>query len=231
MKRVAVLQSNYIPWKGYFDLIHSVDYFIWYDDVQYTKNDWRNRNIIKTSMGLQWLTIPCSDKGNPLINEVKPSSTNWQKKHWKTLTQAYSKAPYFNDYRELFEELYCGHNFEFLYQINRVFIERICQECLGINACFLDSAEYDPQGQKQDRLLDILKKISADTYLSGPAAKSYIDEKEFQRQNISLEWMDYRGYPEYQQLHGDFEHGVSILDLLFNVGKSAPGYIWGWRED
>jgi hypothetical protein len=231
MKRVAILQSNYIPWKGYFDIIHSVDEFVWYDDVQYTKRDWRTRNKIITANGTQWLTVPCSGKSSLLINQVELKDPRWQEKHWKTLSNAYSKAPFFSQYREFFKELYLGRRWEMLYLMNRTFVEKISQEILGIKTIFSDSTDYDAQGRKQGRLLDIIEKARADTYLSGPAAKNYIDEDEFHRQNISLEWMDYSGYPEYPQLYGEFTHTVTILDLLFNVGNEAPWYIWGWREE
>jgi hypothetical protein len=231
MKRVAILQSNYIPWKGYFDIIHSVDEFVWYDDVQYTKRDWRTRNKIITANGTLWLTVPCSGKRDLLINQVELKDPKWQEKHWKTLSNAYSKAPFFSQYREFFKELYLGRRWEMLYLMNRTFVEKISQEILGIKTIFSDSTDYDAQGRKQGRLLDIIEKARADTYLSGPAAKNYIDEDEFHRQNISLEWMDYSGYPEYPQLYGEFTHTVTILDLLFNVGNEAPWYIWGWREE
>jgi hypothetical protein len=230
MKRVAILQSNYIPWKGYFDIIHFVDEFIWYDDVQYTKNDWRNRNKIITANGAQWLTVPCSGKGGLLINQVELKDPKWQEKHWKTLTNAYSKAPFFSQFREFFKELYLGCRWEMLYLMNRAFVERISHEILGIKTIFGDSTDYDVQGKKQGKLLGIIEKAGADTYLSGPAAKNYIDEDEFHRQNISLEWMDYSGYPEYPQIYGEFTHSVTILDLLFNVGDETPWYIWGWRD-
>ena len=231
MKAVAILQSSYIPWKGYFDIIHTVDEFVWYDDVQYTKNDWRNRNRIITANGTQWMTVPCSGKGGLLINQVELKNPRWQEKHWKTLCNAYSKAPYFSLYREFFEELYLGCRWKILYQMNCTFIEKISQEILGINTTFSDSMDYDVQGGKQDRLISILEKSGAKTYISGPAAKNYIDEDRFRYHNINIEWMDYSGYPDYPQIYGDFTHTVSILDLLFNVGEEAPWYIWGWRED
>jgi len=230
MKQVAVLQSNYIPWKGYFDIINSVDEFIWYDDVQYTKRDWRNRNRIKTSRGSQWLTIPCRGKGRPLINQVEIDDPSWRQKHWQTLSRAYCRAPYFNDFHDYFEELYLGRRWQLLHEVNRTFVERICQDILGVTTRFVDSARYSLESSKQERMLDLLEQAGADRYLSGPAAKDYLDEGEFLDRGIELVWMDYGGYPVYPQLHGRFEHKVSILDLLFNVGDRAPWYIWGWRE-
>jgi hypothetical protein len=230
-KRVAILQSNYIPWKGYFDIIHSVDEFVWYDDVQYSKNGWRNRNKIITANGVQWLSVPCSGKGGLLINQVELKDPRWQEKHWKTISNAYSKAPFFSNYRMFLEDFYLGQQWEMLYQMNRAFIERVCQDFLGVKTKFCDAVDFEPQGKKQDRLLDVIEKVGADTYLSGPSAMDYIDENEFHCRGIDLQWMNYSGYPEYRQVYGCFTHAVSILDLLFNVGDQAPWYIWGWRED
>jgi len=230
MKRVAVLQSNYVPWKGYFDLIDSVDEFVWYDDVQYTRRDWRNRNRIKTPHGSQWLTIPCRAKGRPLINQVEIDDPNWQQKHWRILSQAYARAPHFEDFRDYFEEIYLGQHRQMLYEVNRSFVERICRDILGITTRFVDSARFNLASSKQNRMLDLLERLGADQYLSGPAAKDYLDEREFSRRGIDLLWMDYGGYPVYPQLYGPFTHEVSILDTIFNVGDRAAWYIWGWRE-
>lgn len=231
MKRIAVLQSSYIPWKGFFDIIHSVDEFVWYDDVKFTRCDWRSRNRIKTHSGLLWLTVPCFKKGSPLIQEVSISNRSWQKKHWKTISQSYHKAPYFPLYCMFFEELYLGRQWESLSEMNRHFVENICSELLGVHTRFLNSADYDCEGKKQEKLLNLLNQVEADIYLSGPSAKGYIDEADFNCRGIQLEWMDYTGYPEYPQQFGKFEHAVSILDLIFNTGPDAPWYIWGWRNE
>ena len=119
MKRVAVLQSNYIPWKGYFDLIHSVDEFVWYDDVQYTKHDWRNRNRIKTPRGVRWLTIPCQAHGKPRIDQVRIADPRWAEKHWRILTENYADAPFFARYRDDLEALYFGQRWEILADLNK----------------------------------------------------------------------------------------------------------------
>jgi len=177
------------------------------------------------------LTVPCSGKRGSLINQIELKNPKWQEKHWKSISGAYTKAPYFQYYREFFEDLYLGHQWEMLNRMNRAFITKISRELLGISTLFFDSVDFNAQGTKQDRLLDLIEKTGADTYVSGPAAKNYIDEEEFSRRNIKLEWMDYGGYPQYRQVYGEFEHAVSILDLLFNVGPEAPWYIWGWREN
>lgn len=230
MTTAVILQSNYIPWKGYFDLIHDADVFVFYDNVQYTKNDWRNRNKVKTPHGLTWLTIPTGTDLSLLICEVTISDNTWQKKHWKTIEQNYSKSPYFELYRPMFEALYLQRNWSNLSDLNQTFIRTIATELLGIKTEFRDAREFNAQGHKQDRLLDILGKLGASRYISGPAAKDYIEPARFEAAGIELVWKDYSGYPEYPQRYPPFEHGVSILDLLFNVGPHAPWYIWGWRQ-
>ncbi len=228
--KVAVLQSNYIPWKGYFDIIHDVDLFIFYDDVQYTKNDWRNRNKIVTASGPQWLTIPTGTDLNRLICDVRLESSAWAGKHWKTIAQSYSKAGYFNMYKEFFEEVYLGMRWENLSELNHFLIEHISKRFLGIQTRFEDSRTYEVSGQKLPRLINLLEKVQAGTYVSGPSAKSYIDASKFREAKIALEYKDYSGYPEYRQIHQPFDHYVSIIDLLFNCGPDSPYFIWGWRE-
>ncbi len=230
MTTAVILQSNYMPWKGYFDLIHDADVFVFYDDVQFTIRDWRTRNKIKTAQGLQWLSVPAGADRNRLICEVQLTDSSWQSKHWKTIEQNYRKCPYFEHYRPIFEALYLGRDWDNLSELNQTFIRRIASELLGITTHFIDSREFKAHGHKQERLLDILGKLGATRYISGPAAKDYIDPARFEEAGIELIWKDYSGYPEYPQRYPPFEHGVSILDLLFNVGSSAPWYIWGWRE-
>lgn len=229
--KVAVLQSNYIPWKGYFDIIHDVDLFVFYDEVQYTKNDWRNRNKISTSRGAQWLTIPCGYNINQKICETKiKNELNWQEKHYNMIRENYIKAPHFNKYKTFLEYVYLDMKWEYLSQLNRFMIEYISKDFLGIATKFADSREFYSTGIKHDKLLSLVKSTGADYYISGPAAKGYIISEDYKEAGITIEWKDYSGYPEYAQLNTPFEHGVSILDLLLNVGEEAPYYIWGWRK-
>jgi hypothetical protein len=230
MRRVAISQSNYIPWKGYFDLIHDVDYFLFYDDVQFTKNDWRNRNKIKTPRGLFWLAIPVGPDLNRLICEVSIESPRWQIKHWKTILQYYSKAPFFENYREFLEQIYIKNEWHNLSELNQFVIRTIALKLLGIKTNFNNTSDFHCVGKKQDRLISLLKSIRADVYISGPAAKAYLDPEIFRQEGIELVWKDYSGYPEYPQFHPPFEHGVSIIDLLLHTGLDAPYYIWGWRS-
>lgn len=224
-KKIAILQSNYIPWKGYFDIIDSVDEFIFYDEMQYTKNDWRNRNKIKTAQGLIWLTIPCETKGiisnTQTIAETKITDWRWSKKHWNSICNAYAKAPFFKKYKDFFENLYqeCSTE-EYLCKVNYKFILAI-NDLLGIKTKISYDRDYGLIEGKTERLVDIVRKAGGTSYLSGPAARDYIDEKLFEDAGIKLEWMDYSGYQEYPQLHPPFEHGVTVLDLIFNCGDDA----------
>lgn len=230
MKKVAILQSNYIPWKGYFDIIHDVDLFVFYDDVQFTKNDWRNRNRIKTAGGSQWLTLPVGQKLDRLVCEVKLDNPRWAEKHLRTLCQNYGKAPCFRHYRDFLEEVYVRRQWATLSELNHYMIKTIARDFLGIGTEFADSRDYRSSGMRLERLLDLLRQCEAGVYVSGPAARSYIDAGELAAAGIDLVYKDYTGYPEYPQFHPPFDHHVSILDLLFQVGPDAPWYIWGWRE-
>ena len=226
MIKVAILQSNYIPWKGYFDIINSVDHFVIYDTAQYTKNDWRNRNKIKTVQGLTWLTIPVKTKGNSdqKINESGVTDQKWRKKHWSTIKQSYSKSPFFKDYEKDFENIFLHGSSENLSQINFSFISKI-NEILGIETKLHWSSDFNLLEGKIERLVKICEDLSASVYLSGPSAQDYLDESLFDKSNIVVEWIDYNNYPEYRQLHGSFEHGVTILDLIFNEGPNASKYM------
>lgn len=227
-KRVAVLQSNYVPWKGYFHIIHEVDEFIFYDDVQFTKNDWRNRNRIKTAQGPAWLSIPVGKDLKRLVCEVELPDASWQANHWERIKAAYSKAPFFGTYRPFLESVYLESKWSRLSDLNQALIRRIATEFLGIGHCrFGSSSEYRLSGTRQDRLMDLLKQAGATEYVSGPSAKSYIDPSRFAEAGIGLRYMDYSRYPEYPQLHPPFAHDVSILDLLFNCGAGAGEMIWG----
>jgi len=230
--KVAIIQPNYIPWKGYFDIINMVDTFVLYDDVQYTVRDWRNRNRIKTKNGLIWLTIPTDGTQNKIIKDVKVVwDEKWNLKHWKSILINYHKAPYFKDYKDFFEDLYLNTKEKYLWEIDLKFILAINQ-ILGIKSKIICSSElnYDRTLHKTERLIAILKEVGATSYLSGPSAKNYIDEGLFERENINLEWMDYSGYPEYPQLYPPFVHEVSIIDLILNVGPDAKKYMKSFNQ-
>jgi hypothetical protein len=225
-QKVAIVQSNYIPWKGYFDLIAAVDEFILYDDMQYTRRDWRNRNQIKTPQGLQWLTVPVKVKGkyHQTIRETEIEDVDWAKTHWKSLCQNYRRAKHFETIARELEPFYLQTRHSHLSQLNRVLIEWVCSK-LGIKTKISNSWDYELIDGKTERLVDLCAQAGANEYISGPTARGYIDETIFGERGIELTWFDYTGYPEYPQLWGDFIHTVSILDLLFNCGNEAPQYM------
>ncbi len=230
MKKVAVLQSNYIPWKGYFDIIHDADVFIFYDEVQFTKNDWRNRNKIYTKEGVQWITVPVLGSITESIDQVKPVKGPWQKKHFNTFVTNYSKAPYFRMFREFIEYIYLDKEWESLSELNQFLIKEISANYLGIKTKFENSRMYPSEGSGHKKLLSLLKSAGAEWYISGPAAKDYIVSEDYETAGIKLNWKDYSGYPIYKQLYEPFQPNVSILDLLFNTGPDAYYYVYGWRE-
>ncbi len=226
MKKIAILQSNYIPWKGYFDMIAAVDEFILFDDMQYTRRDWRNRNQIKTPQGIQWLTVPVSVKGkyHQTIRETKIDGTDWAEAHWRTLQQNYRRAPHFAEIAQWLEPLYLQESYTHLSQLNRSLIEAICRY-LSIKTKISNSWDYTFEDGKTERLVDLCVKAGGGEYISGPAARDYIDEGLFSASGVKLSWFDYAGYTEYPQMWGEFAHGVTMLDLLFNCGRDAPRYM------
>lgn len=226
-KRVAILQSNYIPWRGYFDLINRVDEFILFDDMQYTRRDWRNRNRIKTPHGVQWLTIPVQVKGKYLqpINQTRVEGPAWAGQHWRRLAQCYCKAPFFDRYAPALEQLYRDVEADqLLSQINYRFLSLIC-ELLGIRTRLSWSTDYQSAEGKTERLVSLCRQAGANAYLSGPAARDYIKSEYFAEAGIDLSYMDYSGYPEYRQMYPPFEPAVTVLDLLFNEGPDAPRFM------
>lgn len=226
MKKVAMVQSNYVPWKGYFDMIAAVDEFILLDDFQYTRRDWRNRNMIKTPQGPQWLTVPVSVKGKyyQKINETEINEPRWASEHWRSLEQNYRRAPCFEDIASWLEPLYLGADYTHLSVLNRRLIEAVCTY-LNIDTVLTSSSNYVLIDGMTERLADLCVQAGGSEYISGPMAKDYIEAEKFTARDVKLTWFDYLGYAEYPQLWGAFTHNVSILDLLFNCGREAPRYM------
>jgi len=230
MKTLVILQSNYIPWKGYFDLMHDADEFILLDDRQYTRQDWRNRNQVKAENGPQWITIPVIGKFGQRIDQTAVANRGWAAKHWKTLVQLYRSAPHFNTYAERIEALYrVAADEHMLSRVNRLFLEEI-KNILGLATPLKWSSEFPETEGKTERLITLCRAAGAGRYISGPAARSYIEPALFEQAGVELVFKSYDGYPEYPQQHPPFAPGVTVLDLLFNVGPDAPWYIWGWRD-
>jgi hypothetical protein len=231
----VINQPNYIPWRGYFHQIQKADVFVFYDDVQYDKHGWRNRNRIKTPYGSVWLTIPVIKKGavtNHIpINEIFIDWTrNWSSKHWKTIEQSYGKAPFFEVYASMLKEIYV-QRYDKLADLT-IQLTILIAGALGISGTeFVRSSSLNAGGTKTDRLLKILAQLGATHYITGPAAKNYLDEVKLAEAGISIEYMVY-DYPEYSQLYPPYDPQVSILDLLFMRGPDSPKYIWeGAKSD
>ena len=223
--KLIITQSNYIPWKGFFDSMNQVDKIVLYDDMQFTKRDWRNRNLIKTPNGLKWLTIPVEVKGKfyQKINETTISDKSWNIKHLNILKENYKKAASYKEVIDWVEGLYENCQFELLSEVNEYFIKNI-NIYLGINTEILRSESFSLKEGKTERLIGICKDLNAKEYYSGPAAQNYMEEELFEKASIKLNYFDYSDYKEYPQLHGDFVHGVSILDLIFNLGEKSLEY-------
>ena len=231
MKKIVITQSNYIPWKGYFDSIAISDEFVIYDDMQYTKRDWRNRNIIKTNNGLKWLTIPVEVKGKffQKIKDTKISDKNWNINHLSTLKHNYKNSNKFNEVKDFIEDLYFNATQNYLTEINVHFLTEL-SKYLKIKQNFKFSSEFNLSEDRNQRLVDICLKLSGNQYFSGPAARNYMDESLFEKSGIEVIYFDYSGYKEYEQLYPPFEHGVSILDLIFNMGEDAYKYLKSTRK-
>ncbi|OQW46796.1 MAG: hypothetical protein A4S09_02495 [Proteobacteria bacterium SG_bin7] len=230
-KTLGIIQSNYIPWRGYFDFINSVDLFVIYDCLQYTKFDWRNRNMIKYDKGTRWISVPVDasrDRGDTVENTVIKYHTPWIDEHIRWLKLSYEKAPFFKTYIGEFEEI-LRNRYHTISQLNLALLRWVCGH-LGITTQLRLSSEVNPEGVKTDRLLDIMKKFGGTHYLSGPAAKDYIQLEKFQEAKISLTYKSY-SYPNYPQLHGDFVGAVTILDLMFNCGPESHKYINTLKEN
>jgi hypothetical protein len=226
----VILQPSYIPWRGFFHQIRKADVFVFYDDVQYDKHGWRNRNRIKTPRGPEWLTIPALAKG--VVNEGLPINgvriswdRDWNATHLRSLSLNYAKAPFFDRYRPMIESWYTQRP-ELIADFTIDTTIQLAREVGIVNTWFTRSSTLSCTGTKTDRLLEILLKVGASHYISGPAAKNYLETDKLLKHGITVEWMTYE-YPEYPQLYPPYDPHVSILDLVFMVGPEAGSYIWG----
>jgi WbqC-like protein family len=222
--KIGTIQSNFLPWRGYFDFIREVDLFIIHDDVQYTKGDWRNRNKIKTPRGAEWITVPVHYRqSSQLIEDTEiDNSRPWERNMLNRIQVSYQKAPYFEPYfSELSDLLF--EPARTISELNFRLIQWVCAH-LEIKTPLTFSRDYHPQGAKTGRLIGLLKQVDATTYLSGPSAKAYIEPELFEQAGIRLEYKVY-DYPEYKQLYPPFEPAVSVIDLLFMVGNEAKAYL------
>jgi hypothetical protein len=231
----VILQPSYIPWRGYFDQINRADLFVFYDDVQYDKRGWRNRNQIKTKQGRQWLTIPVYSRGAQTshipINQIRIVWDDpWNEAHLKAIVHSYRKTPYFTRYLSLLEVFYQRRDV-YLADFTIDFTIALAQELGNTHTRFIRSSELmGINGQKTDRLIQILQAVGASHYISGPSASDYIEPEKFAASGITLEYMEYN-YPEYPQLYPPFDPQVCILDLLFMTGPEASSYIFKGDHD
>ncbi len=223
MRKIAILQPNYIPWKGVFDLASRVDVFVFYDDVQYTVKDWRNRNIVKSPNGPIWLTVPVLSKGRRdqlICDALIDLESNWQEKHLKTLVNCYSKARFFRQYEYLLQELYLGTKWERIAELD-IHATRLLARALDIEVEWVIASDLAQVGSKDgEKVLNICNLLRCDYFLNGPSSRAFMNERLFTERGVSLDFIEY-DYPEYPQLFGSFVHQVSVLDVLFNCGPEA----------
>lgn len=222
MPRVAMIQSCYIPWKGFFDIVNAVDTFVLYEDAQYTRRDWRSRNKIKTPQGLLWLSVPIQVAGafTQRVRDAVVSDDAWRANHWRNIEQNYRKAPFFAEYAPRVRSYYLDSDEKRLSYINRAFLELVC-ELLDIKTKIVWSWDLDLGDGRSEKLLRACQQLGATEYLSGPSARDYLDVAQFHASGVRVGWMNYEGYPEYPQFHPPFEHGVSVLDTLFHLGPAT----------
>lgn len=226
--KLVVLQPSYLPWLGYFDQYHWADTFVLYDDVQYDKHGWRNRNRILTRNGVQWLTVPVitRGKGTPTIDQVAiDNRTDWRRKHRMSLRQAYSKAPCFAAVSPALDDL-LSRPWERLIDLDIAAL-RVLVDLLGMRWKVIRSSEMPGvTGRKNQRLLAICRALGATEYKSGDAARTYLDEAAFAAAGVAVHWHGYR-HPTYHQPSERFQSHLSVVDLLFNHGPDSLAILTG----
>lgn len=225
--KIAILQPNYIPWKGVFDLIDRVDHFVFYDDVQYTKKDWRSRNYIKSKNSNLLLSIPVKTKGkfSQLIKDtVVNNEIGWQTKHYKSIVNCYKRSPFFERYHFILEELYLNNKWNLLSEFN-VFSTKLISKAINIDACWHLSSDLSKSGTKfGSKVINICHELKCNHFINGPSSKNFMDLNLFKKNDIFVEFIEYE-YPTYQQLYNPFSHHVSILDVIFNCGPNSINVI------
>jgi hypothetical protein len=231
--RIAILQPGYLPWLGFFDQELSVDTFVLYDDVQYDRRGWRNRNRVKTATGFAWLTVPVVQKGrfDQVIRDVRIDNDRpWRRKHIGTVESFYAKAPYFDslfpDFRDMIER-----DWEFLWELDLELINWM-NRAIGVDTPIVLASSLEADGEKSERLLDICRKLDAKEYFSGAAARHYLDLAIFEREGIDVYFQEYE-HPRYPQLYGEFISHLSALDLMMVAAGEAKKIIQSgtkWRK-
>lgn len=230
MRRICIIQSAYVPWRGFFDLIDRCDEYVILDGAQFVKGHWQNRNRVQGPAGPTWLSIPVltADRLGQAIEEVRVSDLKWAETHWRKIATYYSSAPFFAEIGPLIKALYeAAGQCERLTEINEILMRGIAG-LLGIETQLIRDEVYDPQGARTDRVVDICIKAGATHYLTGPSARAYLDETPFTEAGIVVEWMEYPAYPPYPQGTSDYNPALSVLDLLFNAGPERQD-LWRGR--
>lgn len=224
MTTVGIIQPNFVPWRGYFDFIRSVDIFVFLDDVQYTRQDWRNRNRIRTRNGAsRWLTVPVRASLKDLIRNVEVDvSSDWQAGHFRILNENYRTAPFLDDTLALLEEAYARHRL--LADLDIDLCRRIMSR-LGISTPTVRSSDLGTGGVKDQKLIEITRRLGGTRYLSGPAAKAYIRPELWDAAGIELAYKVYPDYPVYEQISEPFDPHVSIIDLMIMRGDGAAALL------
>ena len=230
--RVVILQPMYIPWMGYFGMMQQADKFIFHDDIEFVRKSWQRRNRIKTpeaNGGIKWLPVSVEKNQGQNINEVKiNNNTDWQKEHWKEIRKSYSEEPipygsdhakYFEKYEEVVHDFY-QKDWEYLSNLNIYTIKKLAEKIGVGDVEFLKTSNMDINGSKTERVINILKEVGADEYVSGPGAKDYLKAEMFKSNDINLYWHNF-DHPTYSQPYGDFESHLSAIDFLFNVGPNT----------
>lgn len=231
-RTIVVTQSNYLPWRGWFDMLRQSDALVLLDSVQFTRRDWRNRNRIKTPQGPAWLTVPVEVKGrySQAVDETRISDPGWAEAHLRSIALAYSRAPHFTAaFPWLEREIRAVAKEDLLTRVNESLIRAFCAK-LGLGLPITRDGDLLPREElvgmdPSERLAALTHAMGGTRYISGPAAKAYMDPEPFDRRGIEIVWMDYSGYPAYPQLWGEFEPAVSVVDLMLNAGDAAPGLL------
>lgn len=217
---VSVHQPQFFPWLGYFDKINKADIFVLLDNVQYKKNEWQNRNKIKTQNGSQWLTVPVNYKFPQKMNEVTlDQNPKWKRKHLNGIKTNYSKAPFFSEYFEIVEKIYSEPSSS-ISEFNIFLVKEICK-ILGIKTPLHTASKMGNFTESPDeRLIEICQHFGSKKYLAGEGGKGYMNFDKFKNAEVEVIFQSYT-HPTYPQLFGEFLNGMCILDLIFNCGEKS----------
>ena len=216
---ITIHQPQYLPWLGYLDKIDKADVFVILDNVQFKKNEWQNRNRIKTAQGCQWITVPVLYQLPEKINEVRINNkVNWSRKHLQALITNYSKSTYFDNYKSFFADIF-SHSWDRLVDIN-IEIIKFLISALELKTKLVTASDLKLREEPTERLIDICKTLNGNKYLTGKDGNKYMNLELFDKEGIEVIFQDFK-HPVYNQLFGDFEPYLSAIDLLFNCGDNS----------